>query len=171
MEHSIRTLSEQIKLLSLNMPVGAPVPHVHQTRSPGSPAASAGTAHSQLPAHLRQHPSYSPQGTYAAPATQAQGWYPTPSLPSTQGTPSGPSQGVGLPPSTSKTEDWEEIFMSVLGGQDMRQLRELLARSNPEVILPSSGKGPLSQAVVLTLIHRVSLSYFVDPFPNSATAC
>lgn len=49
--------------------------------------------------------------------------------------------------------------MSVLGGQDLRQLRELLARSNPEVILPSSGKGPLSQAVVLTLIHRVG------PFP------
>ena len=47
--------------------------------------------------------------------------------------------------------------MSVLGNQDLRQLRELLARSNPEVILPSSGKGPLSQAVVLTLIHRVRL--------------
>jgi hypothetical protein len=47
--------------------------------------------------------------------------------------------------------------MSVLGNQDLRQLRELLARSTPEVILPSSGKGPLSQAVVLTLIHRVRL--------------
>lgn len=47
----------------------------------------------------------------------------------------------------------------------MRQLRELLARSNPEVILPSSGKGPLSQAVVLTLIHRLA-SIVNDSIPG-----
>ena len=171
MEHSIRALADQVKLLSLNMPVAAPHPHVHQTRAPASPTAGGATshAHGQLASHLRQsnHPlgpqmqSYGPQGTYGPPppSAQAQNWYPAPSLPS-QPTPPSSTQSVGIPPSSSKTEDWEEVFMSVLGGQDLRQLRELLARSNPEVILPSSGKGPLSQAVVLTLVHRVRLCSF-----------
>ncbi|KAF8527056.1 hypothetical protein JB92DRAFT_2699369 [Gautieria morchelliformis] len=167
MEHSIRALADQVKLLSLNMPVGAPLPHVHQTRAPASPPAggAASHGHAQLPSHIRQsnHPlgsqmqSYAPQGSYGPPPPpgQAQNWYPPPSLPS-QATPPSSTQSVGMPPTSSKNEDWEEVFMSVLGGQDLRQLRELLARSNPEVILPSNGKGPLSQAVVLTLIHRLA---------------
>jgi len=167
MEHSIRALADQVKLLSLNLPVGGPLPHVHQTRAPASPPAGGAVSHghAQLQPHMRQasHPlgaqmqSYGPQGSYGPPPppAQAQNWYPAPSLPS-QATPPSSTQSVGIAPSSSKNEDWEEVFMSVLGGQDLRQLRELLARSNPEVILPSSGKGPLSQAVVLTLIHRLA---------------
>jgi hypothetical protein len=56
----------------------------------------------------------------------------------------------------SKTEDWDETYLGVLGTQDARQLRELLARSNPEIVMPLNGPGPLSQAVILTLLHRVS---------------
>ena len=56
----------------------------------------------------------------------------------------------------SKTEDWDEMYLAVLGSQDSRQLRELLGRSNPEIVMPLNGPGPLSQAVVLTLLHRVS---------------
>jgi len=44
----------------------------------------------------------------------------------------------------------------VLGTQDPRQLRELLSRSNPDVIMPLKGSPPLSQAVILTLVHRLS---------------
>jgi hypothetical protein len=49
----------------------------------------------------------------------------------------------------------------VLGTQEARQLRELLARSNPEIVMPLNGPGPLSQAVILTLLHRVSDCVFV----------
>jgi len=44
----------------------------------------------------------------------------------------------------------------VLGTQDIRQLRELLARSNPEGVMPLKGQPPLSQAVILTLVHRLA---------------
>lgn len=59
-----------------------------------------------------------------------------------------------------RNEDWDDTFLGVLGTQDQQKLRDLLARCNPEVIMPSAGNGqsPLSQAVVLTLIHRVSAS-------------
>jgi hypothetical protein len=56
----------------------------------------------------------------------------------------------------TKSEDWDETYLAVLGTQDSRQLRELLARSNPELVMPLNGTGPLSQAVILTLLHRVS---------------
>jgi hypothetical protein len=50
---------------------------------------------------------------------------------------------------------WDDTYLAVLGTQDTRQLRELLSRSNPEVIMPLKGQPPLSQAVILTLVHRV----------------
>ena len=40
--------------------------------------------------------------------------------------------------------------------QDLGQLRELLARSDPEVIMPLSSTPPLSQTVILTLLHRLA---------------
>lgn len=87
-------------------------------------------------------------------------WY-GPNLPSAGTTVSGPQ---GLPPqlisppssSSQKAEEWDDTYLAVLGTQDLKQLRELLARSNPEIIMPSNGPGPLSQAVILTLVHRVS---------------
>lgn len=57
----------------------------------------------------------------------------------------------------AQTEEWDDTYLAVLGTQDIRQLRELLAQSNPDVVMPSNGPSPLSQAVVLTLVHRVSL--------------
>ena len=56
----------------------------------------------------------------------------------------------------AQPEEWDDTYLAVLGTQDLRQLRELLARSNPELIMPLNGPSPLSQAVILTLIHRVS---------------
>jgi hypothetical protein len=52
---------------------------------------------------------------------------------------------------------WDDTYLAVLGTQDLRPLRELLARSNPEIVMPLKGPSPLSQAVILTLVHRVRL--------------
>lgn len=156
MEHSIRTLSEQVKLLSLNMPVVQP-------RGTSSPTSTGAGSHGlgSLPSHLRQGhtaiapqvPAYASSAGYTQPSSaQSQNWY-SGTIP-TQATPPSNTSNVTLPP-PSKADDYEELFMTVLGSQDMRQLRELLARSSPEVILPASGKSPLSQAIILTLIHRV----------------
>ena len=54
---------------------------------------------------------------------------------------------------------WDDSYLNVLGTQDTRQLRELLARSNPDVVMPLKGQSPLSQAVILTLVHRVRLFF------------
>jgi hypothetical protein len=51
----------------------------------------------------------------------------------------------------------------VLSTQDLRQLRELLARSNPEVIMPLNTTPPLSQAVILTLVHRLAAALGETP--------
>jgi len=60
------------------------------------------------------------------------------------------------PPTGPRPEEMDDTFLAVLGTQDMKQLRELLARSTPDVIMPTSGSGPLSQAVILTLVHRLA---------------
>ena len=44
----------------------------------------------------------------------------------------------------------------MLGAQDLGQLRELLARSIPEVVMPLDSTPPLSQAVILVLVHRLA---------------
>lgn len=63
-----------------------------------------------------------------------------------------------------QTEEWDDTYLAILGSQDIRQLRELLARSNPEIVMPMNGNSPLSQAVVLTLVHRVSASIYSSDF-------
>ena len=55
----------------------------------------------------------------------------------------------------SSGDDWDEMYLQVLQNPDNRQLRELLARTSPDLAMPLNGNGPLSQAVILTLIHRV----------------
>ncbi|KAL4250457.1 Enhancer of mRNA-decapping protein 4 C-terminal domain-containing protein [Abortiporus biennis] len=59
-------------------------------------------------------------------------------------------------PPMQASEEWDDTYLAILGTQDARQLRELLARSNPDIVMPMNGNGPLSQAVVLTLVHRLS---------------
>lgn len=60
----------------------------------------------------------------------------------------------------SSGEDWDDIFLATLQRQDPRQLRDLLARCNPDVVMPAKRElSPIGQAVVLTLIHRVRLRF------------
>jgi hypothetical protein len=160
LEQSVRTLSEQIKILSINtgMPLQQP-----QVRSSPGPVVTTGTMssynqqqsfrHAGPPANVPQ--MYGPPPQPPAHQSSMQGsWFPS-GIPAPQ--PSHPA----LPPPTQQTppapaeEIWDDTYLNVLGTQDIRQLRELLARSNPEVIMPLKGQPPLSQAVILTLVHRV----------------
>jgi hypothetical protein len=133
--------------------------HMHQHR--GSPVLATATSPHAMPTHLRGN--YNPASSYTQSAPNPN-WY-NPNVSTSHG--SSLQQALGQSQSSSKvsggaatpdtkSEDWDETFLAVLGTQDPRQLRELLARSNPEVVMPMNGAGPLSQAVVLTLVHRVS---------------
>ncbi|EJT98340.1 hypothetical protein DACRYDRAFT_24399 [Dacryopinax primogenitus] len=62
-----------------------------------------------------------------------------------------PSQVLGFRP-----EDWDEAFLTVLTSGETRQLRELLSKCNADIIMPANGQGPLSQAVILTIVTRLS---------------
>ena len=71
------------------------------------------------------------------------------------------------PPSSGQPEEWDDTYLAVLGSQDTRQLRELLARSNPDIVMPLNAPSPLSQAVMLTLVHRVRGAPFVTRHRSS----
>lgn len=169
MDQAVRSLSEQIKFLTMNMPS---MSHASSIPSHSSPS---GSSTSYLPAgqspmgqsHHRSGnmPPMAPTSTYQSsfqqgPPPSGVQWY-GPNLP---GQSHGPqqvvqqlqAQPVAAPPAP-KTDEWDDTYLAVLSTQDLKQLRELLARSNPEIIMPSNGPGPLSQAVILTLVHRVSI--------------
>jgi hypothetical protein len=158
----MRTMQDQLKYLVNNYQSSSSgASHIHQHRgSPGIPTSP----HSHQ-THMRgeiRGGYTSPPSNY--PQTGSQGWYASsqhtsmgppgmgPSQPSTQSILPSMTGGSG----SEKAENWDESFINVLGTQDPRQLRDLLARSNPEIVMPLNAHGPLSQAVVLTLIHRVS---------------
>lgn len=61
-------------------------------------------------------------------------------------------------------EQWDELYLSVLTSQDVNRLRDLLNRTNPDLVLPINGPPLVSQAVILTLVHRVSFDELVLPF-------
>lgn len=197
LEHSVRVLSDQVKFLTMNAPPSVPGPHVQQLQHSNSPGAS-GQLHQGSPmtqSHLRQapvtqgpanygqgHPPYQQQ--QQSPPSSMQGpWYST-SIAAPQAShplappppPPPPPQTQRSPPAQSQHEEWDDTYLAVLGTQDPRQLRELLSRSNPEVVMPLNGTGPLSQAVVLTLLHRVcvpgsSQSLNTYHFPSARWRC
>lgn len=168
LEQSVRMLSEQVKFLALNPPT-----IIQQAPSRYSPSASSSQHQQGVPQLLRQQGlvpttqshSYNPpmQGPFQQPQQQQppmhgnwfnaniaapQASHPTapPPLPTKQTMRSSPAQ----------PEEWDDTYLAVLGNQDIRQLRELLARSNPDVTMPLNGPSPLSQAVILTLVHRLT---------------
>lgn len=161
LEQTVRSLAEQMRMLSHNS--------VAPSRT--SPSGAGGQTQGTLSQLLRQQtlpppvsqPPYAGQhGAYQGPqmpASMQQPWFsqniaaPQASHP-TAPPPLPPQQALRTSPPT-QTEEWDDTYLAVLGAQDARQLRELLARSNPEIVMPLKGPGPLSQAVVLTLVHRV----------------
>jgi hypothetical protein len=170
-----------VKYLSLNQPSGLlhhiqPAPQSHN--SPGSGVSSNQPSHlrqpnlpssnipssatSQVSTNFGTHSNFQPQGP---PPLQPQ-WFP-PTIAAPQAShpatmPQPPPQPDRSPP--VKSDQWDEIYLSVLHTQDISKLRELLARTNPELIMPLSGQPLVSQAVILTLVHRVS--YACLPVPK-----
>ena len=172
LEQSVRSLSDQVKFLMSHPP--STFGHVQNRTSPGP--SSAGIAPPvQLQQLLRQpnmgpmtqSAGYQPHTSFQQPQQQqppAHGPWFGPNIAAPQAShptapPPLPQQQTlprATPPTSGQPEEWDDAYLSVLGSQDPRQLRELLARSNPEIVMPVNGPTPLSQAVVLTLVHRVS---------------
>ncbi|PIL23859.1 hypothetical protein GSI_13610 [Ganoderma sinense ZZ0214-1] len=175
LEQSVRLLSDQVKYL-MNAPASN-FGHMQNRSSPG-PSGAGMVPSNQLSQLLRQpNMGPMPQPTGYQPHASFQQPPPPPPQPQvmhgpwfgpniaapqashpTAPPPLPPQQALqrGTPPAPGQQEEWDDAYLAVLGTQDIRQLRELLARSNPEVVMPLNGPSPLSQAVMLTLVHRLS---------------
>ena len=182
LEQTVKMLSEQVKYMSLNNSVSNTPSHLLPSRSSPAPPAptnqqqQSGLAGvnqyrhpAQLPAQLPQQSGYSQQhGGYQQPLPpppvlhSSQPWFNTNiAAPQASHPTAPPPVQTHTPP--APTEEWDESYLAVLSTQDLRQLRELLARSNPEVIMPLNSTPPLSQAVILTLVHRLAAAVGETP--------
>ncbi|KAJ3840135.1 hypothetical protein F5878DRAFT_614147 [Lentinula raphanica] len=92
---------------------------------------------SQLPPQWYNHPIAAPQASHPAVP-------PPPAHPPNQRSPS-------IPP-----EQWDEMYLSVLHTQDTNKLKDLITSTDPDLIVPLNGTPLVSQAVILTLVHRLS---------------
>lgn len=159
--------------------------HFQQAPPHNSPSGSAPHPQSNVnPSHLRQGnmqsnmpplppPAPSNYGSFQQPSqipTVAQGWFsnnniaaPQASHPATIPQPPPPPQAERTPP--IKADQWDEIYLGVLHTQDAAKLRELLSHTNPELIMPTNGAPLVSQAVILTLVHRVGYLHYSFPAP------
>jgi uncharacterized protein YukE len=175
LEHTVRTLSEQVKYLSMgslhHLPQSqqaqnSPGPHIQppqaamaqphlraqqnmpppSTQAPAGYGMSSGSFPQQQQPPPVMHPTWFPT-SIAAPQASHPATLPQPP-------PQAPAQQDRSPP--IKNEQWDELYLSVLHTQDASKLRDLLSRTNPEQIMPLNGTPLVSQAVVLTLIHRLS---------------
>jgi hypothetical protein len=183
----VRTLSEQVKFLTMNPPGSGTLHHLQQPQQPHNspgPTVSHSQANLNQP-HLRQQnlppisqapPNYTHnQGNFqqqTQPSVLHPPWFaagiaaPQASHPATLPQPpqqqSQPQQ-ERTPP--IKPEQWDEIYLGVLHTQDASKLRELLSHTNPELIMPLNGPSLVSQAVILTLVHRVSNPFITTSSP------
>ena len=122
----------------------------------------------QLPAQLPQQSGYPQHGGYQQPLPpppvlhNPQPWFNT-NIAAPQASHPAPPPPVQSHTPPAPTEEWDESYLAILGTQDLRQLKELLARSNPEVVMPLNSAPPLSQAVILTLVHRLAAALGETP--------
>lgn len=167
-------------------PPGAPSLH-HLQQAPQS-QNSPSSSHSQPNPHLRQLPPPAPvtsnypggHGNFpqqqVAPPVLPPTWFtsgiaaPQASHPATiPQAPQQPPQSERTPP--IKPEQWDEIYLGVLHTQDASKLRDLLSHTNPEIIMPLNGQPLVSQAVILTLVHRVSTPRCSFPIITHGHSC
>jgi len=179
LDQTVKILSEQVKYMSLNNSVSNPPSHMLQSR--GSPAPPAPTTQqqsglvnqyrhpAQLATQLPQQPGYPQQHSgYQQPLPpppvlhNSQPWFNANIAAPQASHPAAPPPVQSHTP-PAPTEEWDESYLAVLSTQDLRQLRELLARSNPEVVMPLNSTPPLSQAVILTLVHRLAAAVGETP--------
>ncbi|KAH7914946.1 hypothetical protein BJ138DRAFT_1078241 [Hygrophoropsis aurantiaca] len=169
LEHSVRLLSDQVKFLSMNTSANVGAQH-HRLPANSSPSGSVSSMSGISQSMHRQQnlPPSSQQSSYGNPQHSSFGpqqpsmhgpWFSPPiaapqaSHPIAPPPPPPPPVSQRTPPAS---EEWDDTYLGILGTQDSKQLRELLARSNPEIVMPMNGPGPLSQAVILTLLHRLA---------------
>ncbi|KAK1224473.1 hypothetical protein PQX77_012647 [Marasmius sp. AFHP31] len=173
LERSVRSLTDQVRFLTLNHPpTSGPLHHLQQGPQPhGSPSGSSVSSSMNQPLHRQPNAASGPSsnipvnhGNYQSPPQgpppqqmMTQQWFnaniaaPQASHPATL---PNPTQSERTPP--IKAEQWDEIYLGVLHTQDSAKLRDLLAHTNPELIMPLNGQVLVSQAVILTLVHRLS---------------
>ncbi|KAG6379129.1 hypothetical protein JVT61DRAFT_11566 [Boletus reticuloceps] len=167
LEHSVRVLSDQVKFLTMN----ATNPH-HRLPTNTSPISTIASMPSQSLHRQPNLPPSSTQATYTSqPLTgftqQTQAppihstWYTSANIAAPQAShpiapPPPPPLAASQRSPPVQSEEWDDTYLAVLGTQDPKQLRELLARSNPDIVMPLNSPGPLSQAVILTLLHRLA---------------
>ncbi|KAF8905988.1 hypothetical protein CPB84DRAFT_1705198 [Gymnopilus junonius] len=181
LEHTVRALSDQVKFLSLSG--AAPPPPIHHIQAPQQPQATVTgppipTQANINPAHLRQpnippanppvapyaqpHPPFQQQQQPVQPPPLQQQWYSPIAAPQA----SHPAQ-IQIPQASIpqpqqertpplKPDQWDENYLGVLHLQDPNKLRDLLTRTNPDLVFPLNGAALVSQAVILTLVHRLS---------------
>ncbi|CAK5279371.1 unnamed protein product [Mycena citricolor] len=162
LEHTVRALAEQVKFLTINTTGAAassmPI-HSYQD-SPGLSVQHIPVAAAQY----RQAPSYGPQHFQQAPPPpqgpppMQQQWFNPPPIVAPQAShpptmPQAP-QSERTPP--MKADQWDEMYLSCLHTQDQGKLRELLAHSNPDVVMPLNGIPLVSQPVILTIVARLA---------------
>lgn len=122
-------------------------PQQHRHQVPQAPSSTAPSAF--LPPYSQPQPN-----SWVSPA-MSQGIQgplgppPAPLLPSNVAPPS------QAPPPSARVDEWDSTFLNTLGQNDHKQLRDLLTRTPPDVVLPVGQTSPLSQTVILALIHRV----------------
>jgi len=165
MEQSIRGLSEQVKALTSQ--VSASTAAHARTSTPRSNLTESTTVVSDY-SHMGKSsapPMPSGNTSFLPPYSQPSSWVNAPMPPPIQ-------QPLGPPPQTllpvnipqqqhvqqPRHDDWDDTFLNVLGLHDQAKLRELLSRTPPDVAMPSGQPSPLSQTVILALIHRLALS-------------
>ena len=180
----MRALSDQVKFLSINStgPLHMLQQQPQARNSPTTAAVPQIQANLNQPHHRQQNQAQPSQTTSSyshnlgnfqqqsqppppPPPVMHGAWYsagiaaPQASHPATlpQPPPSQP-QSERSPP--IKPEQWDEIYLGVLHTQDAAKLRDLLSHTNPELIMPLNGPSLVSQAVILTLVHRVSVLFF-----------
>lgn len=185
MRDTIRALSDQVKFLSSLPNVPPTVQHIPQPPPQQNIGPSLPPQQQQsnnmgmrqpmlnnnppIPSYMHTQPQSFQQQAPPPPQQQQppphhiqqqQQWYtalaaPQASVPATLPQPP-PSQPQELTP-PPKTEQWDENYLSILHSQDPAKLRDVLQRTNPDLVFPINGTPLVSQAVILTLIHRVSV--------------
>jgi len=165
MDQTIRSLTEQVKTLAVQVNARIPTPRTETAAVDyhrQGPASTNSTASSFMP---YSQPQLQPQSQVPAQAQQG-GWVnpgitqsiQAPLGPPPQSIPTVVSPPIQAPPAPVRVEDWDSTFLTTLGQNDHKQLRDLLSRSPPDVVLPVSQPSPLSQTVILALIHRMAIS-------------
>ncbi|VDB99466.1 unnamed protein product [Peniophora sp. CBMAI 1063] len=165
LEGTVRALSDQIRALA---PLQRPPPQQTQQQQQYAPPSQPPPPQHGQPQYAPPPPPQQLHQQYGPPQQMQMqpAWFPPQtSLPAPQAShPAVPPPAHHSPTLASAIgqapdpDGWDETYMNVLQAQDARALRELLARSPPDALMPLSpnAPSPLSQVVLLSLVHRLA---------------